>query len=45
MFALDKNSNEDSWTPNGLYVIDKNGQHLQLAIGGHNFKREPDWVR
>jgi Tol biopolymer transport system component len=45
MFALDKNNSEDSWTPNGLYVIGKNGRQLRLAIGGNNFKREPDWVR
>lgn len=45
MFALDPISDEHSHPPNGLYVIDKDGKHMRLVIGGANFKREPDWVR
>ena len=45
MFALDGFQNEDEHLPNGLYVIDRDGSHVRLAIGGPTFKNAPDWVR
>ena len=45
MFALDAFQNEDEHLPNGLYVIDRSGRHLRLAVGGATFKDKPDWVR
>ena len=45
MFALDPTNHEDDHSPNGLYVINANGSGLRRAIGGNNFKSEPDWVR
>jgi Tol biopolymer transport system component len=44
MFALDPTADEDSHSPNGLYVIRSDGTGLTLALGGSDFKREPDWV-
>ena len=44
MFALSPTPNPFDTSDNGLYVIDADGTGLTLAIGGSDFKREPNWV-
>jgi hypothetical protein len=29
--------------PNGLYIIDADGTHLTLVVGGNDFKPSPEW--
>jgi len=45
LFALDPTNDQFTHPFNGLYVIHADGSHLQLVLGGHNFKSQPEWWR
>lgn len=43
LFALDPNNDQFTHPANALYLARPDGTHLQMLIGGANFKSQPEW--
>jgi Tol biopolymer transport system component len=43
LFALDPSNDQFTHPANALYLARPDGTHLQLLIGGANFKSQPEW--
>lgn len=43
MFAMHPIADDHAHPPNGLYVIDTDGDNLRQVLGGDDHKREPEW--
>ncbi len=43
LFALDPTNDQFTHPANGLYIVNSDGSHLALILGGNNFKSQPEW--